>query len=71
MTNVNGFLKENEDVVTLLRAVEREQSTKTVMLRVDTSVLRGLASKPFSISEEYPLPHRIILDGRQSPYLLE
>ena len=70
MTNVNGFLKENEDVVTLLRAVEREQSTKTV-LRVDTSVLRGLASKPFSISEEHPLPHRIILDGRQSPYLLE
>lgn len=71
MTNVNGFLKENEDVVTLLRAVEREQSTKTVMLRVDTSVLRGLASKPFSISEEHPPPHRMLLDGRQSPYLLE
>lgn len=70
MTNVNGFLKENEDVVTLLRAVEREQSTKTV-LRVDTSVLRGLASKPFSILEEHPPPHRMLLDGRQSPYLLE
>ena len=70
MTNVNGFLKENEDVVTVLRAVEREQSTKTV-LRVDTSVLRGLASKPFSILEEHPPPHRMLLDGRQSPYLLE
>ena len=56
-THTNGFFKEN-DVVTVLRAVEREQSTRTVMFRVDTFILWDLAFKPFSVSEEpSPPPH--------------
>lgn len=61
--NANGFFKENGDAVTMLTVVGREVSMRTVMFRVDTSVLGGLASKPFSISEEPPITC-FLMEGR-------
>lgn len=57
--------KENKDLVTMLRTMERMLSKMTVMFRVDTYRFECLASKSLSIWGESPITG-FLMEGRVS-----
>lgn len=64
--DANGFFKENEDLVAVLRTTQRKQSKMTAMFRLDTYYPFGcLASTPLSAWRESPAPS-FLMRGRAS-----